>query len=134
MQNSESLKSVIVFLLAGFILTAGCKKETNEPVTPEFKITSELCKLYGGGYGLQFYAMCTNTDVNLTSVSINDPITLVRVYDLQGVSYIKNLRIRLQENDMAYQEKSGTWKFKLVGTHTAAKIGFVVDETLAISK
>lgn len=134
MKNSKRFFRFGIILLTGFIFISGCKKESNDPVTPEFMITSELCKLYGGGYGLQFYAMCTNTDVNLTNVSISNPVSFLRTYDLQGLSYVKNLRIRLQENEMAYEEKSGTWKFKLVGTHTAAKIAFTVDETHVISK
>jgi hypothetical protein len=132
MKNSKRFFGFGIILLTGFMFVSGCKKESNDPVTPEFKITSELCKFYDGGYGLQFYAMCTNTDVNLTNVSISDPVSFLRTYDLRGVSYIKNLRVGLQENNVAYPEVSGTWKFKLVGTYTADKISFTVDKTLVI--
>lgn len=132
MQNSKNLKFFIVFLLAGFILTTGCKKESNDPVTPEFKITSAFGKFPDGSLGMQFFATSTNIGVTMTNVSVSDPVSFVRTFDLKGEQYVKNLKVRLQEDQVGYVHKIGTWKFKLVGKVTENGSPFEIDATLDV--
>lgn len=129
MSSSKKINYLGITLLAGILVMAGCKKESNDPITPAFTITSAYGIFPNGKLGLQFYATCTNTEVTMAYVSISDPVNYIRTYSFNNASYIKNLRFNLQENNVGYEHKAGTWKFKLVGTLTADNTAFSIEET-----
>jgi len=54
---------------------------------------------------MQFFAACSNTEVTMTNVSISDPVSFIRTFELNGEHYVKNLKIRMQEYDLDYDIK-----------------------------
>jgi hypothetical protein len=126
--------SFATVMFAAFIIISGCKKK-EDPIVPSFIVTATTVNLQGGGFGLQFFAKCSNDDVKMTKVTITDPIaSMSPTYNLNGNYFVKNQIFSLQADDEAYLKSSGTWRFNFVGNRTADGTAFAVDATLAISK
>lgn len=122
----------LILLLSSMSSITGCKKDSNDPVVPDFTVTYTTVNLQGGGEGLQFSAKCTNTDVIMQKVTLTNPTTAFTVYQYTTGSFTKNELFGFQETNEAYVKMTGNWKFNLVGT--AGGTAFAVDETLAVSK
>ena len=132
MKNPNRLPLIGICLLATFMIVSGCKKKSDDPVTPSFTVTSSTVILTTGGEGLQFFAKCTNIDVTMEKVSITTPSSAVIIHDFKGTSFTKNELFPMQDTFAAYGKEAGTWKFNLTGT--AGGSAFAIDATLSVSK
>lgn len=125
------------FVILGVVLVLSgcCKKDDNPPSqVPVFTVTAITVQLQGGGEGLQFTAKCTNEDVKMTSVNINDPLSVqIFTYELNGKSYAKNSPIPLQDDNVGYTKEPGTWSFTFVGNRASDNVGFSANATLSIT-
>ena len=121
----------IVLLIAG-ILVSGCKKD--DPIVPSFTVTAITVQLQGGGEGLQFFGKCTNDDVKMTKVTINDPLGVQNTtFNINGNYFVKNEAFGLQDANVGYAKELGTWNFTFVGNRTADNASFSVGASLAVS-
>ena len=134
MKKSTVFTSLGILVLSGFLILAGCKKDSDSPVTPAFDVTYSTVNLQGGGQGLQFYARCTNNAVTMEHITISDPASAIVVQEYNGASFAKNELFPMQETNSAFVKSTGTWKFNIVGSRTADGAAFAVDATLAVSK
>jgi hypothetical protein len=130
--NTVLVVSMLLLLSAG-ILLSGCKKKEDEPITPTFTVTAITVPLVGGGEGLQFTAVCTNTDVKLTKVTIKDPVGSSLDFNANGNTAIKNQQFDLQGAGEAYLKKLGTWNFTFVGNLSSDGTSFSVGASLAVT-
>ncbi|MFZ4520374.1 MAG: hypothetical protein ACOYNC_01640 [Bacteroidales bacterium] len=132
MKYLKQLIPVCTLLLFTFIIFSGCKKEADDPV-PTFTMSSDTVPLTGGGYGIKFFAKCTNNGVTMTNVTITNPGSGYYTYNFNGAPYVKNALFPLQAIDIAYTKQLGTWKFNMVGKSSGGA-AFAVDATLAVTK
>lgn len=123
------LAIVVLTLVAG---GTSCKKDKEDP-TPTFTVTASKVSIVGGGTGLQFSAVCTNTDVTMSSVTITNPESIIYLRKYNNVAYSKNAQIPLQGQDTAYINQAGTWKFSLVGKTTSAGTTFAIDANCTVT-
>jgi hypothetical protein len=123
---------ILILLLLSMSSITGCKKDSNDPVVPDFTVTYTTVNLQGGGEGVQFSAKCNNTDVIMQKVTLTNPTTAFTIYQYTAGSFSKNELFGFQESNEAYIKLAGNWKFNLVGT--AGGTAFAVEETLAVSK
>ncbi len=117
MKKTNTLFVIGILLLSTVILFSSCKKkETTPATTPAFIVTATTVQLQSGGAGLQFYAKCTNTDVKMTKVTINDPLGANTItYNLNGNYEVENEIFMLEDATTAYTDETGTWSFNFVG-------------------
>ena len=124
----------VLFTSTALLMTDCKKSTTTPPITPAFIVTSTTVTLQTGGFGLQFYAKCTNTDVKLTKVTISDPLQTGNVvYNLNSTTYVQNQIFDLQDANTAYIKQSGNWQFTFVGNRTSDGGSFAAVATVAVS-
>jgi hypothetical protein len=128
--NQNFYSVILLMLILSFV--TGCKKDSNDPVTPVFTVTATTVDLTSGGQGLQFSAVCTNTDVVMQTIRISNPTSAFTNYDCKSTSYLKNAGIPMEGTNEAYPKMTGTWSFRFTGT--AGGKAFTVDNTLQVSK
>jgi len=134
MKSSNRFATVSIMLLAVFIIITGCKKKSDDPGVPSFTITYSTVNLQGGGEGLQFFAKCTSQAVNMEKVFITDPESTVITHNYTNGSFAENELFPMQDTDIAYLKKTGTWNFNLVGNRETDGVAFAVDATAEVSK
>jgi hypothetical protein len=140
MKTRKAFLTISIFLFCAGILFTSCKKKTETPdpivpVVPVFSITAVTVQLQAGGEGLQFTAKCTNTDVKMTNVNIDDPSPEpVFPYDLLETSFAKNAPFGLQETNTAYGKQTGIWSFTFNGHRTSDGASFSVVTTFTQAK
>lgn len=122
-----------VLLLSTSLILSGCKKKKDEPVTPSFTVTAVTVPLAGGGEGLQFTAVCTNTDVKLTKVTVKDPVGSSIDFNANGNTFIRGQQFDLQAATEAYSKKLGTWTFTFVGNLSSDNTSFSVGASLSVT-
>lgn len=132
MKNSNRFSFIGLLIFTTIVFVSGCKKDSDDPVTPAFTVTASTVNLQGGGEGLQFFVKCTNNDVVMESVTITDPELSIAAYDFKGSSFTKNELFGMQNTNEAYVKQTGNWKFNLVGN--ANGTAFAVDATFVVSK
>ncbi|MFH1118660.1 MAG: hypothetical protein V1775_02470 [Bacteroidota bacterium] len=120
------------------MLSGCCKKDKDEDnpdaQVPLFNVTANTVQLQGGGEGLQFFAKCTNEDVNVTKVTNTSPISVQSfTYELNGNSIAKNTEFSLQDEDVGFLKEPGTWSFTFEGKRTSENESFSVNATLLIT-
>jgi hypothetical protein len=123
----------ILLLLSTSVILSGCKKKKDEPITPSFIVTAVTVQLQGGGEGLQFTSVCTNTDVKLTKVTVKNPLGEAIDYNANGNTAIKGQQFDLQATNTAYIKKLGTWNFTFVGNLSSDNTSFTVGASLLVS-
>ena len=67
MKAIHHLVPIGILLLSISFIFSGCKKTIPSPL---FNITYTTINLQGGSAGVQFYASCTTTDVQMTKVDV----------------------------------------------------------------
>lgn len=134
MKRFNTILSIsMLLLLSTSILLSGCKKKEDEPITPSFTVTAVSVPLQGGGEGLQFTAVCTNTDVKLTKVTVKDPLGSFIDFNANGNTAIKGQQFDLQDPNIAYVKKLGTWNFTFVGNLSSDGSSFSVGASLSVT-
>lgn len=133
MKKRDILLSIGVLLLSSAILFSGCKKK-EDPIVPAFLVTSITVQLQGGGEGLQFFAKCTNDDVQMTKVIITNPILTSITYNLNGNYFVQGELFDLQDPTEAYFKATGAWKIIFSGNRTADGTAFTIEVIVNISK
>jgi hypothetical protein len=133
MKKINPFYALSLFLLVAGILLSGCKKE-EDPIVPSFTVTAINVQLQGGAEGLQFFGKCTNDDVKMTKVTINDPLGVQNTtYNINGNYFVKNEAFGLQDATVGYTKELGTWSFTFVGNRTADGVSFSVSTTLSVT-
>jgi hypothetical protein len=136
MKRQNTFLAFGILLLCMGILFSSCKKKesTPTPISPAFIVTATTVQLQGGGNGLQFYAKCTNTDVKMTKVTINDPLGANTItYNLNGTYEVSNEIFMLEDATTAYTDEIGTWTFNFVGNLTSDGTAFASNASLVVS-
>jgi len=127
------LFTIGLLLLSTLIIFAGCKK--NNLPTPEFSITYTAITLQDGSSGVQFYADCTSTDVQMTKVDILDPNrTNTVTYNLNNVIHYKGDNFALQDVGIGYVKVGGVYQFTFIGMRLADRSGFATMTKLNVAK
>jgi hypothetical protein len=134
MKKLNSFVSLSIMMLVGLIIISGCKKKSTDQVDPLFTVNFSTVTLQSGGEGLQFFAKCTNEDVDMEKVTITDPASYIITHNYSPSSFTKNELFPMQDTDLAYEKKTGTWHFNLVGNRTSDGVAFAIDVDLTISK
>jgi hypothetical protein len=135
MKKFTRFLSISALLLVAIVIISSCKKDEDPPIVPAFTMTATTVNLQGGGFGLQFFAKCSNDDVKMTKVVITDPIgSSTQTFNLNGTYFVKNEIFALQGTDEAYLKSAGNWSFNFVGNRTADNVAFSVTATLPVSK
>src|ERR1035438_8306052 len=112
MKKVNYLVFIGVLLLSTTIIFSGCKKKSSTPdePTPVFIITSTTVQLQDGSAGIEFFTVCSTTDVTMTKVEIVSPIHDYDItYNLGNQLYVKNQIFDLQAANTAYSKESGTY-------------------------
>ncbi len=125
-----------VLLLGTSIIFSGCKKKSSTPdqPTPVFIITSITVQLQDGSAGIEFFTVCSTTDVTMTKVEIVSPIHDYDItYNLGNVLYVKNQIFDLQAANTAYTKESGTYTFTFTGIRNADGAAFTIVSTLVVA-
>ena len=134
MKRKNALLAIGILLLSTVILFSSCKKKESTAVTPSFVVSATTVQITGGGNGLEFAAKCTNTDVKMTKVTINDPLGVNNItYNLNGGYEVSNQAFALQDANTAYTDEIGTWTFSFVGNLTSDGSSFVTGASLLVS-
>jgi hypothetical protein len=133
MKKFNAFLALGTFLLIAGIFFSGCKKK-DSPIIPSFTVTAITVQIQGGGEGLQFFGKCTNDDVKMTKVTINDPLSQqTTTYNINGNYFVKNQAFDLQDANTGYVKELGTWTFNFVGNRTADGASFSEGASLAVS-
>lgn len=116
-----------LMLMTFVVLLTGCKKDEDEeePITAAFVVTATP----DGDY-LKFYFYCSTTDVNLTKVTIIDPLLNQYTYNAGGTLFVKDELVEITE---WYPKQLGTWKFTFVGNITANGDAFSYTFSLPVT-
>ena|ERR1035438_2980575 len=130
-KNSQFILIVIILLGLSYFIDA-CKKSVPSPV---FVVTFTNINLQDGTAGVQFYATCTTTDVQMTKVDILDPSrTNTVTYNLKNVTYYKGDVFALQDVGVGYIKTGGNYQFTFTGTRLADNTGFGTITMLNVAK
>jgi len=103
---------------------SGCKKKT-EPADPSFVVTA-----LPQGDILFFGAYCSTDDVNLTKITIKDPLLNQYIYNAGGDLWVKDELITFPA---ASDKLIGTWSFIFVGNVSSDGRAFTVTSTLNVT-
>ena len=136
MKKVNYLVFIGVLLLSTTIIFSGCKKKSSTPdqPTPVFIITSTTVQLQDGSAGIEFFTVCSTTDVTMTKVEIVSPIHDYDItYNLGNVLYVKNQIFSLQAANTAYTKESGTYTFTFTGIRNADGAAFTIISTLVVA-
>ncbi len=128
MKTRNVLIMVGVLLMSSAIFFTGCSKEEDEPLPPPdptFVVTAQP-----QGDVLFFGAYCSTDDVNLTKVTIKDPLLNQFTYTAGGQLWVKNELITFPDG---YNKLLGTWTFTFVGNVTADGRSFSVSATISVT-
>lgn len=136
MKKVNYLVFIGVLLLSTTIIFSGCKKKSSTPdqPTPVFIITSTTVQLQDGSAGIEFFTVCSTTDVTMTKVEIVSPIHDYDItYNLGNVLYVKNQIFDLQAANTAYPKESGSYTFTFTGIRNADGAAFTIVSTLVVA-
>ena len=136
MKKVNYLVFIGVLLLSTTIIFSGCKKKSSTPdePTPVFIITSTTVQLQDGSAGIEFFTVCSTTDVTMTKVEIVSPIHDYDItYNLGNQLYVKNQIFDLQAANTAYSKESGTYTFTFTGIRNADGAAFTIISTLVVA-
>jgi|ERR1035438_131291 hypothetical protein len=108
---------------------------TKEVVVPVFVMTYTVVTLTSGDKGVEFFADCSNSDVDITKVNITDPNhSNLWTYFLNDDTFVLGQLFSLQASGNAYTKESGTWQFEIIGKIPGSVKGFDITTTLSVTK
>lgn len=114
--------SAVLLLSASEILT-GCKKDKKDD--PKFVITATPAEDW-----LQFSFYCSTDDVEMTKVTIQDPLLSDYVYNANGETFLKNELWYIED---WFQKQLGTWTFIFVGNFADSDDSFTTTVELEVT-
>jgi hypothetical protein len=136
MKKVNYLVIIGALILSTTIIFSGCKKKSSTPSypTPAFIVTSTTVTLQDGTLGIEFFTVCSTTDVTMTKVEILSPIhDYDLTYNLGNVLYVKNQIFDLQAANTAYTKESGSYTFTFTGIRNADSSPFTIVSTLVVA-
>jgi hypothetical protein len=136
MKKIQSVMVLCILVLSTVILFSGCKKKSSDTTYPSvnFIVTYTTVQL-NIGEGVQFFAKCNSTDVQMTKVEIRDPLqTGTITYNLNNTTFVKDEIFGLQDAQTGYLKEAGTYVITFTGLRTADGKSFVIPVNVGVSK